>query len=140
MLRVVWNRGMPPGMRRALPSGLDGGVYVFLMYHINHAVPMVRHVEGRVESWHADGHATSPALKPRRRHAYDEWRAGSGPGMRRARDPGVFCPETAGTSFAVYILDVRFLSASVFSVAHFRFTRLACESMSTSAFSMTGLA
>ena len=31
VLRVVWNRRMPPGMRRALPAGLDGGVYVFLV-------------------------------------------------------------------------------------------------------------
>ena len=28
MLWVVWDRGMPPGIRRALPSGLDGGMYV----------------------------------------------------------------------------------------------------------------
>ena len=28
MLWVVWNRGMPPGIRRALPAGFDGGLYV----------------------------------------------------------------------------------------------------------------
>ena len=62
MLRVVWNRGMPTGMRRALPSSLDGGMYV------TSGEPVAALV--------CDGHDG---------------------------DPGAFCPETAGTSFAVYI-------------------------------------